>query len=152
MIWHFFGKNFVKTTFLLKKLPKNWFDEIFFLVALYRKYHCFHEKVVWLFLMFWPKMHTFLGKFQSSSLRNNLSLTTYETLVPLFWTLHMIDELFWGFFGFVSEIAQVRCHQVCWNSWIWTFSSQSLLPFVCLYRAIWSEVLQLRSKLWQATH
>ena len=25
----FFGKNFVKTTFSLKKLLKNWFDEIF---------------------------------------------------------------------------------------------------------------------------
>ena len=27
---HFFGKNFVKATFLLKKLVKRWFDEIFF--------------------------------------------------------------------------------------------------------------------------
>ena len=25
-----FGKNFVKVTFLLNKLPKSWFDEIFF--------------------------------------------------------------------------------------------------------------------------
>ena len=27
---HFFGRNFVKATFLLKKSPKSWFDEIFF--------------------------------------------------------------------------------------------------------------------------
>ena len=30
LLSHFFGKNFVKPTFLLKKLLKSWFDEIFF--------------------------------------------------------------------------------------------------------------------------
>ena len=30
LVSHIFGKNFVKVTFLLKKLLKSWFDEIFF--------------------------------------------------------------------------------------------------------------------------
>ena len=36
---HFFGKNFVKPTFLLKKLLKRWFDEIFFWWVNFSFYH-----------------------------------------------------------------------------------------------------------------
>ena len=52
---HFFGKNFVKATFLLKTLLNSWFDEIFFSLArvkfsffhtfceMHREIHC-HAK------------------------------------------------------------------------------------------------------------
>ena len=29
LLSHFFGKNFLKLTFLLKKSPKSWFNKIF---------------------------------------------------------------------------------------------------------------------------
>ena len=38
LLSHFFGKNFVKATFLLKILPNSWFDEIFFSFPLWSGY------------------------------------------------------------------------------------------------------------------
>ena len=40
---HFFDKNFVKVTFLLKKMLKSWFDEIFYAEAAEAIYHLTHQ-------------------------------------------------------------------------------------------------------------
>ena len=108
---HFFGKNFVKVTFVLKKLLSRWFDEIIFVESnffILPHSHCGKIKNL-LSPKYFPSNHLFgkcfaFTKFLQKSVRVNIhnfntvtlfrfSILLYENFVKSTFLLQLLESI-----------------------------------------------------------